>query len=208
MKNSAVILSGGASKRFGIDKGIVKLLNKPLIMHVNDSIAPLVDEIIIVLHSKVQLIKYQEIAKSSRLIVDECELHAPIGGALTGFKHAHGEYSILLSCDTPLISRKIVSRLLDLAPDNDAVVPQWPNKYIEPLQAVYKTQTTFNAAVEAIKKRKLKLSNMIEELHKVIFISTKTLEILDPNLDTFFNVNTPLELEMVETIMKSQKSLY
>lgn len=207
MRNSAIILSGGASKRFGMDKGIVKLLNKPLILHVYDRVAPLVDEIIIVLSSETQLKKYRIIVKASRLVVDECNLNAPIAGAFTGFKYAHGDYSILLSCDTPLVSSKVIAQLFALAPENDAVVPQWPNKYIEPLQAIYRTRTALSAAAEAIKKKKLRLSNMIEELDKVLFVPTTDLKSLDPNLYTFFNINTPFELERAERILKSQKPL-
>lgn len=207
MRNSAIILSGGASKRFGTDKGLVELLGKPLILHVRDRVAPLVDEVLIVLSSEAQLKKYRDIVKSSKLIVDEHDLHAPIIGALAGFKNALGDYSILLSCDTPLISQEIVSLLLDLASGNDAVIPRWPNRYIEPLQAAYRTKTTYNAAIEAVKNGKLRLSNMIEGLQKILYISTITLQSLDPNLNTFLNVNTQLELKKAENIINSQKPL-
>lgn len=206
MRNSAIILSGGASKRFGTDKGLVEFLEKPLILHVRDRVAPLVDEVLIVLSSEIQLKKYRGIIESSKLIVDEHDLQAPIIGALAGFKNALGDYSILLSCDTPLISQEIVSLLLDLALGNDAIIPRWPNGYMEPLQAVYRTKTTYNAAVEAVKNGKLKLSNMIEGLQKILYISTIALQSLDPNLNTFLNVNTQLELKKAENIIKSQKT--
>ena len=206
MRNSAIILSGGASKRFGTDKGLVEFLEKPLILHVRDRVAPLVDEVLIVLSSEIQLKKYRGIIESSKLIVDEHDLQAPIIGALAGFKNALGDYSILLSCDTPLISQEIVSLLLDLASGNDAIIPRWPNGYMEPLQAVYRTKTTYNAALEAVKNGKLRLSNMIEGLQKILYISTIALQSLDPNLNTFLNVNTQLELKKAENIIKSQKT--
>ncbi len=206
MSKSAIILSGGSSKRFGRDKGLVELLGKPLILHVLDRVAPLVDEVIIVLSSEVQLMKYQDIVKSSKLILDESNSRASIIGALAGFKNAIEDYCILLSCDTPIISQDIVSLLLKSAPGNDAVIPRWPNRYIEPLQAAYKTKTAYNATVETIKKGKLRLSDMIERLRKILYISTITLRRLDPNLNTFLNINTPFELKKAENILKSIKA--
>ena len=52
MKKSAIILVGGSSERFGQDKGLLKLINKPLIVHIVDRVSIVVDEILVVVNSK------------------------------------------------------------------------------------------------------------------------------------------------------------
>ena len=53
LDKSAVVLAGGFSKRFGQDKGLIPLSNKPLIRHVLDAIDGIVDERIVVVSSRV-----------------------------------------------------------------------------------------------------------------------------------------------------------
>lgn len=48
MDRTALVLAGGASSRFGQDKGVLDLSGKPLIKHVVDAVSPLVDETIVV----------------------------------------------------------------------------------------------------------------------------------------------------------------
>lgn len=192
MKYSAVVLSGGVSNRFKRNKSLTNLLDKPMITYVVDSVKSLVDEILITTDTEDKRRKLSKIFDSSiKIILDEYQLKSPVVGALTGLKYARGEYSILLSCDTPLISAKVVQLLLEISKDYDAVIPRWPNGYIEPLQAVYNTEKAYGAAFKAITQKNLKMSDVIKKLRKVLFISTIALSNMDPDLNTFFNVNTP-----------------
>ncbi len=54
MEKAAIILAGGVSKRFGQDKGLLKLVNKPLFLHVLENVSPVVDEVLVVIGSKSQ----------------------------------------------------------------------------------------------------------------------------------------------------------
>jgi molybdopterin-guanine dinucleotide biosynthesis protein A len=204
IKYSAIILAGGSSKRFGEDKGLAKLLGKPMILHVYDKIEPLVDEVIIVVSSETQFSKYKNLSSHARVIIDEGSLQGPLIGALAGFRNATGDYSILLSCDTPMLSGKVASLLIELALGHDAVIPQWPNNYIEPLQAVYNTRTAYASAREAVENRSFRLFDMIKSLNKILYISTLVLSTLDSNLNTFLNVNNQSDMITAEEILKSQ----
>ncbi len=44
MNRSAIIIAGGLSKRFGQEKGLVPLANKPLIKYVVEAVNQIVDE--------------------------------------------------------------------------------------------------------------------------------------------------------------------
>lgn len=196
MDRSAIVLAGGFSSRFGQDKGVLDLAKKPLIRHVVDAISLVVDEIIVVTNSDERAKKYAKfLGPEVKLAVDIGELSSPLIGALTGFGAAQGAYSLLLPFDTPFVSREVVLLLFELCLNRAAVVPRWPNGYIEPLHAVYGTAPALEAAKAAVSEEKMKVRSMIEKLSGVRYISTLVIQKLDPELRTFFNVNTPADLK-------------
>ena len=202
LQKSAVILAGGFSRRFGSDKGLVLLMNKPLVRHVIDKISPIVDEVLVVVSSEDQKKNFEAIVEdTTKLVIDNEDSQSPLVGALTGFENAKGQYSLHLPCDVPLVSDQIAQFLLDLRDDRRAVIPRWPSGYIEPLQAVYHTQSALTAATTALKQGLMNMRSMIDNLKKVRYISTTVLEQLEPELSTFLNVNTPKDLKRAESLL-------
>jgi molybdopterin-guanine dinucleotide biosynthesis protein A len=203
LDKSAIILAGGVSSRFGQDKGLLQLANKPLVRHVLDAISTLVDEKMVVASSKVQAENYAKVLGSDvNVLIDVDDAQSPLVGALTGFKEAHGRYALLLSCDTPFVSRDVVSLLFELCINRNAVIPRWPNGYIEPLQTVYCAKPAYEATKNALSEGKLNMQSMIDRLRSVRYVSTLVLQQLDPGLRTFFNVNTLLDLRRAESMLR------
>jgi len=200
---AVVILAGGFSKRFGQDKCLIDLVGKPLVLHVVDRVSSVVDEKVVVAGSNALKEKLSNVFKSKiRVIVDKYEGQSPLVGALTGFESVDAEYSLLLPCDTPFVSLEIVALLLDLCVNRGAVIPRWPNGYMEPLQAVYNTKSAIEAAKKALDEGKRDLSSMINYLHGVRYVSTLVLQQLDPKLLTFFNVNSVEDLKRAEFMLR------
>ena len=201
--NTAVILAGGFSQRFGQDKALVRLDGKPLIQHVFDRASGIVEEVTVVVSSQRQREAYLPLfPKKTGIFADIKDSQSPLVGALTGFANAKGGYSILLPCDTPFISGKVMKLLFKISKGIDAVIPRWPNGYVEPLQAVYRTGSALTAAEEAIDKRETRLMGMISRLDRIRYISTEAIKELDPSLFTFFNVNTKADLGEAEQVIK------
>jgi molybdopterin-guanine dinucleotide biosynthesis protein A len=202
LEKSAVVLAGGFSKRFGQDKGLLKLAGKPLILHILDKVSTVVDEVLVVVSSKSQEKAYTCFLKQkAKIVIDKYETQNPLVGALTGFEKAQGKYSLLLPCDTPFVSSQIASFLLELCVNKDAVIPRWPNGHIEPLQAVYHTKSALNVANKALEDKKQNMHSMIASLKKVRYVSTLVLKQIDPKLTTFFNINTPKDLRKAEHML-------
>lgn len=203
MQKSAVILAGGFSRRFGSDKGLVLFKNKPLVRHVIDKVSPIVDEILVVVSSEKQKNIFEAVVENSaKFVIDKDGSQSPLVGAMTGFEKTKSQYSILLPCDAPLVSSKILKFLLDIRNNKHAVIPRWPTGYIEPLQAVYHTTSALTAATEALNDGYLNMRSMIKNLKKVRYISTIVLKQIDPELVTFFNVNTPDDLKKANSLLK------
>ena len=207
MDRSAIVLAGGFSSRFGEDKGVLELAGKPLIKHVVDAVRPFVDEIIVVTNSEERVRKYVAVVGgNTRFAVDSCESKGPLIGALTGFEVARGKYVLLLAFDTPFVSGEVVSLLFDLCLSKAAAIPRWPNGQIEPLHAVYQTAMALEAAKSAVAEGRLDMRGMIERMRGVRYISTLVIQQVDPKLQTFFNINTPLDLRKALSMVKSRKT--
>jgi len=203
VERSAIILAGGLSRRLGKDKGLVELAGKPLIIHVLDRVSGIVDESVVVVGSSAQRAVYSHLlSDKAGVIIDKYEDRCSLVGALTGFESVRGEYSLLLPCDTPFVSTDVASLLLDVCLNRSAAIPRWPDGRIEPLQAAYHTKYTLMAAETALGERKLDLRSMISHLRRVRYVSTLVLQQVDPNLSTFFNINTPLDLKRAESMLK------
>ena len=207
LTSSAIVLAGGLSSRFGQDKGLLQLAKKPLVRHVLNAVTGVVDEKIVVVSRREHVEKYRKaIDGPVSILVDRGDIHGPLAGAFTGFEKAHGEYSLLLPCDTPFISRDILSLLLELCPGRNACVPRWPSGYVEPLQAVYCTKSALEASCVALGAGKLNVQSMLDRLQCVRYVSTLVLQQLDPELRTFFNVNTPVDLMKAEQMLDRVRS--
>jgi molybdopterin-guanine dinucleotide biosynthesis protein A len=203
LQKSAVILAGGFSRRFGRDKGLVVLAGKPLILHVIDRVSKVVDEVLVVLSSEDQKNKFETILEEkANVVIDKDDSQSPLVGAITGFESANSKYSALLPCDTPLVSAPIVQFLLDMCTNRSAAIPRWPSGYIEPLQAVYHTESALTAAKTALKQGKMNMRSMIDNLRGVRYVSTMVLQQLEPKLLTFFNVNVLQDLKKAESMLK------
>lgn len=207
LSRSAIILAGGHSSRFGQDKGLLQLAGKPLVRHIIEAVDDIVDEKIVVVSCKEQVGKYiKAIGSSSNITVDKANVRSPLAGALTGFAETHAEYSLLLACDTPFVVRDILTLLLELCTSRNACVPRWPNGYVEPLQAVYRKGPAQQASETALYAGKLDIQSMLDRLQCVRYVSTLVLKQLDPELKTFFNINTPLDLKAADQILRRSTS--
>jgi molybdopterin-guanine dinucleotide biosynthesis protein A len=203
LQRSAVVLAGGFSRRFGRDKGLVVLAGKPLVVHVIDRISKVVDEVLVVVSSETQKANFEVILeKKAAIVIDKQESQSPLVGAMTGFESTQGQYSLLLPCDTPLVSTQIVEFLFEMCTNRSAAIPRWPDGYIEPLQAVYHTKSALTAAEKALGQGKMKMRSMIDNLTKVRYVSTLVLEQMEPKLSTFLNINVPQDLARVKSLLK------
>jgi molybdopterin-guanine dinucleotide biosynthesis protein A len=205
VKKSAIVLAGGISSRFGLDKGILRLDKKPLIEYVVSAIEPIVDETIVVTNSSERAEHYAKyISAEVKFAFDLSNVRSPLIGAYSGFRTARGEYSLLLPFDTPFVSTGVILLLFDLCHNKTAVIPRWPNCHIEPLHSIYKTEPALRASGTAIDEGKLNMRAMIEKLQGVRYVSTMVIRQLDPKLRTFFNINTPSDLKEAASVVKSK----
>jgi len=203
LERTAIILAEDFNENFDQDIGLLEFNKKPLIKHVVNAVEPIVDEIIIVIDDEEGKELYEKAVESEvEFVLNGEKIKEPLTGALKGFESAKGTYSLLLPSNAPLISVEILELLFDLCHGRSAVIPRWPDQQIEPLHAVYQTEKAIDSAKAVLTENLSDLYDMVEHLRGVRYLSTLVIQELDPDMKTFFNVNTPLDLKKATVLLK------
>lgn len=104
---TALILAGGKSSRMGRDKGLLLWDGLPFVQHILNAVQPLVTDTIIVANETA----YEQF---DAVIVEDLVADAgPVGGIYTGLNYSKTAYTIVLSCDMPLVDTVLLSYLLE-----------------------------------------------------------------------------------------------
>ncbi len=193
---AVLILAGGYSERMGSRKAVYKLNGSPMIKHVVDSVANLSKELVV--SCKAELGTLQAMFPEAKIVMDKEEGKGPLIGLASALPQIISEYVAVLACDCPLIEPRLVEFLLRRARGHDGAVLKWPNGYIEPLQAVYRTKSMLEAVETAREMRISKLGDLVASLGDVVYLTPDELRQADPKLASFRNINSPGDLPGLE----------
>jgi molybdopterin-guanine dinucleotide biosynthesis protein A len=192
MERSVAVQAGGRSSRMGRDKALVRLAGRSLIEHVLDHVEGLAQEVLVTSNRP-------ETLQFLRLPIFQDVAPAP--GALEGLKTAlfaaHGRRVLVVGCDMPFLSRPLLEHLFESSEQAEVTVPRW-NDRLQPLCAVYSPDclAAIEVCLAAGDKRMISFHDQI----KVAVIDPEVVAGFDPDGMSFFNVNTPQDLEKAEQI--------
>jgi len=202
---SVAILAGGQSDRFKPSKALASVADKPLFLHVVDACEAYSDEIFVVVHSMTDRDQFSAHFPKEQIITDIThDIRGPLVGALTAFEHAQNPYTQLLPCDSPLIHEMFFEIMWSMVENHHAAVPRWPNGWVEPLHSVFATEMAQEVATQCLENHEPRMQCLIDNIGRVIYLSTKALARFDPKLLTFTNVNTPSDLYRIEQSLRRQ----
>ncbi len=188
---TGIILAGGDSKRIGTDKGLIDLNGKPLIGYVIESLGPVVDEIIVVVGSAERVPVYRDaVGDDVQVFPDMYDDGSPMIGLITGLTHARGDYAVVAACDMPFINSDLVDLLFLLSFELNGTLLIKPNGWVEPLPAIYKVDIGRERAVQLRNEGDLRLRKVLETLPDVARIQVERLRVIDPELRSFFDLDT------------------
>ena len=217
-----MILAGGNGRRLGAEKSLLEFEGKPLICWTAEKLSRAADEIVIVARSESHAERLEEIFSGlnpdfapelkPRIIFtwDSVAGFGPVAGLYAGMKRARGHFAFATGCDLPFLNPQVIERLFELACEEDyeAAVPVQPNGFFEPLHCVYHREKMLLACERAIKKAERRIHAPLQELC-VRRVHVDLLRPLDPDLLTFFNLNTRDDLERARALWPDcRKHLY
>ena len=188
---SGVILAGGLSRRLGRDKALVSISDQPLIQRVIERVEQLSQEIVVVVADQNRAADLP-LAKEHRAVLDRYPGTGSLGGIFSGLDAASNGWTLVVACDMPFLHLALLRRMMALTEDADAVVPIIDGRP-EPTHALYS-----KACLPFIEPRlisgDMKISGFYDQV-RVRYLSEEDVAALDPEFLSFFNVNTPEDLD-------------
>lgn len=189
--SAIIILCGGKSNRFGLNKAFLKVNSNTLIEYVVSRVKSYFKNIFVIVKESDDALKIQTLIKNIKVLEDTVKNeYAPIFGLLTAVEKITEPVFFTLSCDTPLIDLNIVDILIKSLGDHNAVIPRWPNGFVEPLFAVYRREPLHKSILEVLSEGKLDLNSVISRIPRILYFSTMVMERFNPRLDCLLNINT------------------
>lgn len=131
---SAIVLAGGASRRFGSDKTRAAWGAKTLLERAVEPLAGSFGEVLVVTRKPEGLGALRR--KGVRVVADLFSEPHPMGGLLSGLDACVWEYAFVCGADMPFVSPALARALGEAASGYGAAVPRWEGA-LQPLCAVY-----------------------------------------------------------------------
>jgi len=192
---SGVILAGGMNTRFsGTNKAFVRIRGTRILDRIYDLFKDLFEEIILVTNDPLQYLEWD-----MTIFTDIFPVRSSLTGIHAGLFCSTLPYSFFTACDTPFLKKELVEALLErIEPRFDVIIPE-TSAGLEPLCAVYSKQC-LNAVEHRLARQEFKIREFFRTV-RVNKIPENFLREKDPDLISFFNVNTAEELAKAEQML-------
>lgn len=185
---TALILAGGDSRRMGQDKAELVLDGKTLLERVTATMQQLFPKVIVSVRQPRQGVALPQVC-------DGQDASGPLAGLIAGLAQADTPWVFAVACDMPFVTQSVVEHLAACRGPHQAVVPM-VGGYPQPLAAFYATSTlaTMRASLAAGDRS---LRGALEKL-QVIYVSEAELRECDPQLRSFFDLDTPQDFQTAQ----------
>jgi molybdenum cofactor guanylyltransferase len=195
---SAAILAGGRARRFGgRDKSALLVEGRSILQRQIAELTRLTDDILIV-GGSLQLPP----GYPARLVADQFPGRGPLAGVHAALREARGDATIIIACDMPYVSARLLGHLLVLTHEADAVVPRTDRGY-HPLCAAY-TRACLAPAAARLASERLKMIDLFEDV-RLRVVTADEIDVFGDHDRLLANVNTPDEYGDLEALQGNQR---
>jgi len=181
---TALILAGGDSRRMGQDKADLMLDGKTLLGRVTATMQSCFPKVIV-------SVRQMRAGLDVPQVCDELPASGPLTGLIAGLTQAETPWVFAVACDMPFVTPAVVSQLAIYRAGHQAVVPL-VGGYPQPLAAFYATNVLGLMPVNLAQGNR-SLCGMLQKL-KVRYVSEAELRDCDPQLRSFFDLDTPQDM--------------
>jgi molybdenum cofactor guanylyltransferase len=189
MDFTVAIIAGGKSSRMGTNKSFVELHGKPIIEHVISRVAEFGEPILITN----QPAEYAHL--NLPMYGDVLPEKGSLGGIYTALYYSSTPYTLVVACDMPFVNPALLRYMLTLREGFDVIVPRVEG-YPEGLHAVY-SRACLQPIRQKLDQDKLKVIGFYSDTI-VRYLDEPEYQPLDPQGLSFFNVNTPEDLQKAQ----------
>lgn len=197
---TGVILAGGMNTRFsGQEKAFLSVGGKRIIDRLYSIFTALFEDIILVTNDP-----YKYLEWDINIVTDLYPVRSSLTGIHAGLFYTSNPFAFFAACDIPFLKKELVETLINnIEQGIDVVVPETKAGF-EPLCAVY-SKECLKQVEQQIIQNKLAIRHLFKK-RRVKKIPEKVLREKDPDLISFFNINTPQDQEKAEKMLEITKT--
>lgn len=195
-KVSCAILAGGRGTRLGEDKALLDVGGAPLVERIALRLGEISRDIMIV---GTDLSRFRFL--KARLIEDLVVDLGALGGIYSALKSAKHKRVVVVACDMPFLNMNLVRYLVLLSTGYDVVMP-YIGEEAEPLHAVY-SKSCLPAIERSMEAGERRIVSFLPRV-RVRDVRKDEIQILDPEFQSFFNVNTREDLDRMKALLAEQ----
>ena len=203
---SAAVIAGGKSSRMGTDKALLTLEpdGPPLLQLVLAAVSTVADDVMIIATDRPGYERF-----GGRLVADHYQGGAALGAIATALEAARHPHCLVVSCDVPFLNPALLRYLAEADPQADVVIPviagesrQGRGQIMQTLHAVYR-DTCLVPIRERLQCDQRQVIGFFPQV-KVHAVPEEIVRAYDPDLLSFFNVNTPEALEQARGLARAR----
>lgn len=191
---SALLLAGGRSRRMGRNKALMNLSpgGPPVVSLAVTRLQAVADEILLV-GSDPAPYSFLGLQQVPDVYPDAGSL----GGIYSGLSAAHNRHALVVACDMPFLNVALLGYMASLPRDYDVLIPVLEEP--EPMHAIY-SQACLPWMTEKLEAERYKIIGWFDKA-RVQYLDRGTVRRFDPQLRSFYNMNTPEEWEQAREMM-------
>jgi molybdopterin-guanine dinucleotide biosynthesis protein A len=185
---TGIILAGGQSSRMGKEKGLIQWKGKTLIENAIAILSPLCEHIFISANNDhFDSFGYPVVGD----LFPDC---GPMGGIFSALTKSETLNNIVIPSDTPFVTPALYRYLISHQGSFDVIVPVDHDSFYQPLCAVY-SRSVLPAMETQINERILGFTPLLSKVDIKAVHLDSALGFYNSN--TFYNINSPADLEAI-----------
>jgi molybdopterin-guanine dinucleotide biosynthesis protein A len=194
---TSIVLAGGKGTRLGKDKLQETVGGQQLLQRVIDSLSPISERILVVTARGRRRPVFESGQTRVECVEDMYPGKGVLNGIYTGLSASDSEHSLIVAGDMPFLNIGLMQYLVDAAPGFDVVMPRL-HDLIQPLHAVY-SKGCLPLIRTQLQRDRLQIRTFLGEV-RVRYVEAAEIDRYDHRHLSFFNVNTPEDLEEAREI--------
>jgi molybdopterin-guanine dinucleotide biosynthesis protein A len=190
---ATIVFAGGMGTRLGgVKKALLEVGGTPIVERVLDVVLPISEQVVIVDND-------DSLANYGVQVVPDVETRAgPLTALYSGLVALGQPLCLVVACDMPFLNRELLRWLGDQAAGYDVVMPMIDGR-MDPMHAVYRRESCVEAIARALARGEQRMTSYLGEL-RVREVTEAELRTHDPELRSFFNINTPEDLDLARRL--------
>ncbi|MEM0381303.1 MAG: NTP transferase domain-containing protein [Nitrososphaerota archaeon] len=183
-----------------VQRGLYKLLDRPMIEYVLDALPDEVEELVISVRDEVVRDAYA--ATAEKYIANIHVSQAGLGGILKAYMPlSKSDRFLILPCDAPLITQEFTTFILETCRKFSAAILRDAEGRVEYLFSAYRKAPFLEACSSS---RSEDMAEIIRNIKNALFIYTGALKVFDQKMNMLFRVTNSSEARRAERIISGR----